>query len=156
MSAHRWIILAALGVLCTGCVWDLITGPTEVSTQAVATNACGPTDGPGVEILLSARPVTSLDPSPPYVRVAIWHALQGLAGRTSNQGTRGVDDGAGWYHPNDQDFEIATNTDVRIERVEQVASDTIIEGSVDVEFPSAGRFRGDFRAVWIRRVYLCG
>lgn len=151
MSARRWMILPVLLILLNGSACDLITGPEEISADAVATNSCGPLDGPAVEIFLSTRPVTSLETTLPRISVNIWRRPRELTERRWRL-TDG-EDGSALYYRNDSEPEFATSGEVT---VRNVAADTTIEGSVDVEFGDAGHFRGDFRAIWIRNNALCG
>ena len=143
-------------VVVAACASDTPGPTTDFEEHAVAAAACGPADGPAVAIYLSSTPVESLEPSAPHVRIAVWQPLERLRGRSwSLAPDRG--EGGAWLHRTAQDFEIATSGTVT---VNAVTPDSTVEGSVDVTFPGARRYRSSFRAVWRShpesRPLLCG
>ena len=136
--------------LCPACSSERLVGP--VSPSAAITPACGPTDGPAVMLYVATTPVTSLEPSPPYFRVAIWQPLAELEGHSWSVASG--DDGAqGWHYTNATEFEVATSGTVRVDNVSNAQT---VEGFLDVSFPGAGRLRTKFQAHWIPRSILCG
>jgi hypothetical protein len=152
MSVARLIGSWAIVVFPVACASDGIPGPPAGLAHAAATSACGPADGPAVTIYLSHAPVESLEPPAPYVRIYIWQPLDRLAGRSWVVAGDEAE-GSAWLHPVARDNEVATSGRVR---VNVVTSDNTIEGLADLTFPSAGRVRGGFRAVWLPRTVLCG
>ena len=143
-----WCVLALSAASCA----EPISPWAEVLTHAVATSACGPTDGPAIAIYLSHAPVQPPPPSAPYLRMNIWHPLEGLAVRSWSLVGSQVD-GAAVYHSTASEHEFATRGKVSITRVE---SDSTIHGIADVTFPGAGRIRRHFEAVWFTQAQLCG
>lgn len=145
--------LCALSVA-TACGLDGIPGPPLGFDHAASAQACGPTDGPAVAIYLAGSPVESLDPSPPYLQVAVWQSLHDLAERSWSVAGAEAQGGA-WFYSTNDDFELATSGHVV---VNAVRSDSTIEGSVTLRFPTAGRVTGSFRAPWRYREpdWYCG
>lgn len=161
MSAHvrespmfvvaRVICLIAM-VLLAGCDSDGIHAPPRGLPHAVAARSCAPNDGPAVAIYLTSTAVQTLQPSTPYLRVAVWQPLDGLRGRSWSLAS-GSSVGAAWFHSTATTFEIATRGSVT---VTAVSADNRVEGNMDVTFPRAGRIRGGFKATWIAQTMLCG
>lgn len=157
MSRYRALWAFLLGVLPTACTSGDIPEPARSLaarglTYAAATRACGPADGPAVEIYLAPAPVESLEPAAPYVRIYVWQPLDGLAGRSWILGG-GEPEGSAWFHSSATEYEVAARGTVTVNRV---TSDSTVEGSADLTFANAGRVRGGFRAVWISNSVLCG
>lgn len=77
-----WLLsgLCGLAVLVAACGSDAVTGPDM--PYAAVTPACGAADGPALAIYLAHAPITSLEPSPPYVRIFIEQPINQLAGRS--------------------------------------------------------------------------
>jgi hypothetical protein len=118
----------------------------------VAMPACGPADGPAVEIYLTPMPLETSEPTAPYVRIYIWQSLANLSERAwAVGGDEPV--GAASHHSSSNDLVVATSGIVTVTRV---AADNTIEGSADLTFPGTRRVRGGFRAAWRPRVMLCG
>jgi hypothetical protein len=151
MSVPRLIGSLLIIAVPAACTSQGILEPPAGLSHAAATQDCGPTDGPAVAIYLAPAPVESLEPPAPYVRISVWQPLERLVGRSWVVGG-GEPDGSAAFHPTAADFELATSGRV----VNAVAPDNAVEGSVDLRFPSAGRVRGGFRAVWLSRAVLCG
>ena len=148
----RVICLFIVTVLLAACDSDGIHTPPRGLAHALATRSCAPNDGPAVAIYLTSTAVQTLQPSPPYLRVAVWQPLDGLRGRSWSLAS-GSGEGAAWFHPTVTTFEIATRGSVT---VTAVSADNRVEGNMDVTFPRAGRIRGGFKATWIAQTMLCG
>lgn len=151
MRVIRWssfAVLVAFAMACSGG----ITSPPIGYTHAAATFACGPADGPAVAIYLSPNPVTSLEPSGPYVRVYIDQAVEQVAGKGFPIGDGSL--AAAWFQTSSNNFETATTGYII---TQSVSADKTVEGTVDLNFPNAGHVHGGFHAAWISRPgILCG
>jgi hypothetical protein len=142
MSVIRWSSLSVLAVLAMACSDG--SGPPFGFAHAAATFACGPADGPAVAIYLSPNPVTSLEPSGPYVRIYIDRAVEQVGGNAWP-----IDDSSpvgAWFHASASNAELATGGYVIIN---SVSADKTIEGTVDLTFPNARHVHGNFSAPWI-------
>jgi len=148
----REVCLSIAIVFVAGCDSDTIHAPPRGLPHSVATGTCAPTDAPAVAIYLSAAPVETLQPSAPYLRLAIWHTLDALSGRTWSL-SPSSEEGSAWFHATATGFEIATRGSVT---VTSVSDDNRVEGTVDVTFSTAGRIRGSFTATWMPSTLLCG
>ena len=147
----RAVCLSIATAVAVGCSSDRVGAPPPGLPYATATPTCAPNDGPAVSIYLTALLEDTLEPSKPYVRIAVWQPLDSLVGRSWVLAPSS-EDGSAWYHATAVDFESATNgrltvTSFSLERV---------RGTVDVTFPDAGRIRGAFEATWIPQAELCG
>lgn len=147
----RSVGLCVLAAVSSSCESDLV-GPSETLAHSVATHACAPEDGPAVAIYFAPAPVTSVEPPAPFVRVAIWQTVESLSG-ASYRLTGETLEGGAWYHSAVGHVEMATSGVVRINNM---APDTTIEGSVDLAFPSTGLIQAAFQAEWIAGPVLCG
>jgi len=151
-SSRRTVCLWAVVAGAAACGADDIPAPPEGLTHALGTRSCGPADGPAVAIYLAAAPVAALEPAAPYVRIDVWEAVDRLttqawvldAGSTTGIASHYSSAGA---------FEVATSGRIVVTAVDR---DTTLVGTVDLDFPSAGRVRGGFRAVWVSSAPLCG
>lgn len=143
------VIIAIAPLACTS---SSIPGPPVGLNHAVAMPACGPADGPAVEIYLTPTPFEASDPALPYVRIYIWQSLTNLTERTWIVGGD-QPGGSAWYHSSPNDIIVATSGSVTVNRV---APDKTIEGSADLRFAGGRRVRGGFRAAWRERTMLCG
>jgi len=157
LSLSRLLGVCLPLVFFAACASEEVPGPANGLaarglTYAAATRACGPADGPAVAIYLASTPVESLEPAPPYLRIYLWQPLDRLAGRSWVL-TGGEPEGSAWLHSSATDYEVATRGAVTVSRV---APDGTIEGSADLTFPSTGRIRTGFRAVWVEQAMLCG
>jgi hypothetical protein len=125
-----------------------VSGPPEGLSHSLATNTCGPADGPATAIYLAPEPIQAVSPSYPYVRIAIWQDVTQLAGETFRL------DGAAsaLYTPGAGTFEVASGGSVTIKRV---GPQTLVEGVVDLQF-SFRRVLGTFSAAWVQLELLCG
>ena len=152
MSARLLLGPCVLVAVAVACASDGMLGSLKQFAHAVASPACGPTDGPAVWIYLTGAPVASLEPPAPYVRIAVWQPLERLPGRSwaLNAGDTSA---AAWYFGSASDFEVGTTGRVT---VDALAADSTIQGSADLRFPRFGRVRGEFRAAWLPRATLCG
>ena len=142
MPVIRWSSFSVLVVFAMACSDGI--GPSIGFTHAAATFACGTADGPAVAIYLSPSPVTSLEPSGPYVRIYIDRAAEEVGGKTWP-----IDDSSpigAWFHASANNSETATSGYVI---TSSVSADKTIEGTVDLTFPDAGHVHGDFQAEWI-------
>jgi hypothetical protein len=138
LSRYRVLCAWLLGVLPAACTSGDIPGPAR-SLAA-----------PG--IYLASAPVESLEPAAPYLRIYVWQPLDRLAGRSWIL-AGGEPEGSAWLHSSATEYEVAARGAVTVNRV---APDGTVGGSADLTFPSAGRVRGGYRAVWVPQAVLCG
>lgn len=151
MSVISWSSFSVLIFLAMACS-DGIAAPPAGYTHAAATFACGPADGPAVAIYLSPNPVTSLEPSGPYVRIYIDTAVEQVGGKAWPIG--GSSPAAASFQTSASNYEIATGGYII---TSSVSGDKTIEGTVNLMFPNAGHISGGFHAEWISRAGpLCG
>lgn len=152
MLVRRLFSLSIMIVQLPGCSQNGALAPPAGLPHAAAARSCAPNDGPAAVIYLSGAQVESLEPSPPFIRIAIWQSTEALANRSWSL-TASAGEGGAWFQSTTDVFEIASSGNVRVTRV---SADTSLEGTVDVTFPTAGRIRGGFTAPWISRTTLCG
>lgn len=157
MSLSRLLGVCLPLVFFAACASEEVPGPANGLaarglTYAAATRACGPADGPAVAIYLASGPVESLEPAAPYLRIYVWQPLDRLAGRSWVL-TGSEPEGGAWLQSSATEYEIATRGTVTVTRVRP---DSTVEGSADLTFPSTGRIRTGFRAVWVEQAMLCG
>jgi len=152
MSLIRLMSVSMVISFSMACAADGISAPPVGFTHAAATFACGPADGPAVAIYLTPDPVTSLEPTTPYVRIYVAQPVNALTGRTwILAGSKS--EGAAWFHSAASNYEIATSGYMV---ASSVSPDKTIKGTVNIIFPNAGPIRGGFRAVWVPSTVLCG
>jgi hypothetical protein len=151
MPVIRWSSFSFLVVFAMACS-DGIAAPPIGYTHAAATFACGPADGPAVAIYLSPNPVTSLEPSGPYVRIYIDQAVEQVGGKAFPIG--GSSPAAAWFQTSLNNYEIASSGYII---TSSVSADKTIEGTVNLTLPNAGHISGGFHADWISRAGpFCG
>jgi len=151
MSVFRLYGLSVIAALLLGCSSDGVVGPSGRFDHAAATFACGPADGPALAIYLAQDPITSLEPAGVFVRVYVSGTIDEIRGAilpiSSNSNA------AAWFHPNANDYEIATSGYLM---VGSGSAGSTLEGSVGLQFPRAGDIHGAFHAEWIPTNVLCG
>jgi len=151
MSVFRLCGLSVIAALLLGCSSDGVVGPSGRFDHAAATFACGPADGPALAIYLAQDPITSLEPAGVFVRVYVSGTIDEIRGAilpiSSNSNA------AAWFHPNANDYEIATSGYLM---VGSGSAGSTQEGSVGLQFPRAGDIHGAFHAEWIPTNVLCG
>lgn len=153
MPASRTFRICVLALLSVSCSSGSIVGSTEILPYAVAAQSCGPADGPAVSIYLTPDVVRSLEPTTPYVRINILQPLDRLTERSWRLNGAAADaDGAAVYYTG-AGSEIATDGEVRVSTVDP---DRTLHGFAELRFPTLGRVRGEFHAVWNPRAMLCG
>ena len=120
-------------------------------TYAAAAFACGTADGPAVAIYLTPDPVTSLEPSGPYVRIYIDRAVEEVGGNVWPLDDRSPV--GAWFHTSGGTAEMATSGYVIIN---SVSADKTVDGTVNLDFPNGRHVHGDFNAPWLSRTgYSC-
>ena len=133
-------------LLAAGC--DNSTGPSPKPTDAEATAACGPTDGPAVAIRFASAAGDFT--TPPIVQAAVYRPRSELAGKQ-------------WVLPSDQahvwiqrtthlEYDPATEGRIAIEVIE---ADGTIVGTINARFPDGTLFLRSFRAAWRELAVLC-
>jgi hypothetical protein len=148
-------VLGVLLVAVASCDSDGVFAPPSGLRHSAAMRSCGPTDGAAVAIYLLRTATTDLSPAPlPHVRIAIHQGVSEIERRgwdVSHDSQHGI----AVFVDNTSAFQPASRGVVIINNV---LSDTTIEGSVDLVFPEAGRVRGGFRARWMSASppLLCG
>lgn len=146
------LLLCGILACAAACGNDDIPAPPEGLAHALGTRSCGPADGPAVAIYLTAAPEVSLEPPTPFVRIDVWESVDRVTTRPWDVDA-GSMTGVASYHPTTGAIEVATRGRIL---VTAVAADTTLVGTVDLDFPTAGRISGGFRAVWLSSAPLCG
>lgn len=135
-----------------GCEGDTLAAPPQGLEHSRASRTCGPADGAATAIYLAGAPVTALEPAAPYVRVDIWAGITQITQQDwSLTGAQAA--GAASYFSSASTLEAATAGQLHIETVN---ADSSIEGSITLQFPTAGAVAGGFRASWLSRAVNCG
>ncbi|HMF99756.1 MAG TPA: hypothetical protein VK560_00780 [Gemmatimonadaceae bacterium] len=151
MSVFRLYGLSVIAALLLGCSSDGVVGPSGRFDHAAATFACGPADGPALAIYLAQDPITSLEPAGVFVRVYVSGTIDEIRGAILPISSNSI--AAAWFHPNANDYEIATSGYLM---VGSGSAGSTLEGSVGLQFPRAGDIHGAFHAEWIPTNVLCG
>ena len=151
MTVFRVTGFSLIAALALACSSDGVVGPTGRFDHAAATFACGPADGPALAIYLAPDPITSLEPAGVFVRVYVSGTIDEIRGAMLPISTHS--NAAAWFHTNANDNEIATSGYLM---VGSGSAGGTLEGSVNLQFPSAGRVHGAFHAEWIPTNVLCG
>jgi hypothetical protein len=151
MSVSRKLRFSMAVVLLVACSSDNVSGPLGSFKYAAATFSCGPADGPAVTLYFAPNPVETVAPGAPFLRVFVPVSVDELTEHWWPI-SYGKTEAAAWFHSTESTYELAT-TGYMI--VNSVDSDKTIEGSIDLRFPDAGRFKSEFRATWIPRTILC-
>jgi hypothetical protein len=147
---RRPLLASLLSVL--SCGTEGIPAPPQGFGQAVATNDCGPADGPAVAIYLAQAEVETFEPAPPYVRIYVAQPLEELAGRSWSLAGHEAQ-GSALYCNERGTCEAAIAGTLT---VDAVTSDSTVDASTTLAFPSSGRVIGGIRARWVPRTMLCG
>jgi hypothetical protein len=151
MSVPRKFGLSIVVAVAMACSSDRIVTPPRDFVFAAATRTCGPADGPAIAVYLATNPIGSLEPSTPYVRVFVPRPLDQLSGHAFP--ISGINaESAAWYYASATNPELATEGYIL---VSSVGADNTIEGSVDLQFSSAGHIKGGFRAELKPQVGIC-
>jgi hypothetical protein len=137
-------------IVAAACGADGVSGPSGPLPHAAAMATCGPADGPAVAIYLAASPITDNEPQVPHVRIAIWTALDQLAGRSWAVGDAG--EAHATWHAAPSNFVVAERGEIV---VHSVSADNAIDASVDLIFAN-GRVRGRFTSTWLSLPIPCG
>ena len=145
MLIRRLFRMSIVFVPLLGCSQKGALAPPEDFPHAIAVRSCAPHDGPAVTIYLSSEEVESPQPSPPYLRIAIWQAVGALANRSWSLAVSSAE-GSASFHATTSAHEMASGGTVR---VTTVSADSTLEGTIDVTFPTAGRIRGGFIAQYV-------
>ena len=163
MSLARRLSPVLLLALAAGCSPESLASVNGDLANAVAYRACGPADGPAVLVMLTTAPGSFPEPAGPHLRVAVYQPPERLTERAWNL-VGDDDEGTAWFHETPAEFEAPTSGSVRITRVDGDENGDgsvnveLVEGTVDVVFPKAGRIRRGFRAAWVEpsQPILCG
>ena len=132
-----------------GCSSDVTSPQLHAFVYSAATTACTAADGPAVVIFLAPLPVEELDPSPPYVVVFV---PVGAAELTTHPWSIGSNQEAGALLQLDPSTsEIAEGSMI----VNSVGGDNSINGSLDLQFPHAGRIKTEFQAKSLSSNFYC-
>jgi hypothetical protein len=146
---HTGLLMVVVSLL--ACSSDRIAAPVIGFEHASLARACGPADGPAAAFYFTPVELESDLAVPPYVRVGIDHPLEDLG----KQGWT-VTDSPKMYAvlvPRTGDFEVATDGYLT---TASLNADNSIDGTVDLNFPTAGHLHGQFHAVFVQSVMLCG
>ena len=150
MTVCRVTGFSLIAVLVLGCSSDGVIGPTGRFDHAAATSVCGPADGPAFAIYLAPDPITSLEPAGMFVRVYVSGTIDEIRGAILPVSTHS--NAAAWFHTNANDSEMATSGYLM---VSSGSAGGTLEGSLSLQFPTAGRVHGAFHADWIPTNVLC-
>lgn len=138
----RKLVVVCLAVV--ACDYSRISAPPADFEFAAITNSCGPADGPAVTIYLVPEPMESLPAPTPHVRFYVARSIEELEDQRWE--LSGPDaEGAAWYHPTANEFEIATYGALI---VNSVSADLTVRGEVNLVFPSGRHIWGGFTARW--------
>lgn len=151
MTVFRVVCFSLMAALVLACSSDGVLGASGRFDHAAASFACGPADGPALAIYLAPDPIASLDPPGAFVRIYVPGTVDQISGRTWPISTNS--DAAAWFHPTAKNYEIATSGYLMLG---PASVDKTVDGSVDLEFPSAGHLHVSFHASWIPSNVLCG
>lgn len=122
---------------------------------AYAAAACAPWDGPATTLLLLPEPWDSSAPAlpaGPFISVSIWKPVEALSGMTWDLSAE-QNLGAATQCLQSGNCEPATAATVRFR---SSGRDRLLEGELDLAFPTRGRVVGGFRATWRTEPALCG
>jgi len=149
-GTFRLIALVASVGVTLSCRDTLLRVPEELP-RAATVFACGPADGPAVQIFLSEKPISNGTPVAPYVSIYIDRSISELVPGTyptssSNPGVGIVRfASASSYEPAHSGFV----------RILSVAADRTVRGDIAATFADQG-ISGTFVAPWQERHILCG
>jgi hypothetical protein len=120
-----------------------------------AAAACAPWDGPATTLLLLPEPWDSsgpAQPAGPFISVSIWKPVEALPGTTWDLSAE-QNLGAATQCPKADACEPATAATVRFR---SSGGNRLLEGELDLAFPTRGRVVGGCRAPWRMEPALCG
>jgi hypothetical protein len=128
-------------------------GLTESWSHAVAQPDCAPWDGAATSVYLTSAPMDSVTPTPiPYLRLSVYHQLDGVRGRRWPLGGEGPDAALAFYCGVGSEC-----TTARSGWIEFTPGDTgPLGGRYDVTFPDGSRRTGQFSAPIRELLMLCG
>lgn len=122
---------------------------------AYATAACAPWDGPATALSLGPSAPDSTPggaPPAPYISIAIWRPLDSLPGaRMDLAGSANLGAAIACRAPGDCERASAATI-----RFQPAGPDSVLEGSIDLSFPTRGHVAGGFRATWRSQLVPCG
>jgi hypothetical protein len=125
--------------------------PLRALPHAVATNSCGPADGPLVVVYLASMPIESLQPVAPFVQVHIPKSFAELGAGSVFPISESFTDANAWFHGSGVE-RTANGGEIGVTST----SATAMAGYVDLRFPDGVRLRGTFTANFQPRLMLCG
>jgi hypothetical protein len=146
----RTLLSLAVAAL-VACSSAEMAGPPVGFNHASAVAACGPADGPAVQIFFTATEVVSGLPTTPYVSIFVAEQPAALVGRTLSLAGANAE-GSAQFFANAAEFESAESGSLT---VNSVGADNSIQGRVDITFPNAAPVRGTFSAKWIPNQVFC-
>jgi hypothetical protein len=143
-----WSLAVALLLACSS---DRFVGPNGQFDQALAKSVCGPADGPALTIYLASNPITpSTTPAGEFVQVFIDGMSTQLFGLMLPVSTHSSASAS--YHWSTNETEYATSGYVKLDAG---GVGDGLDGSVDLQFPDAGRVKGEFHAEWLANTGGC-
>ena len=147
----RWIILCGTLAACaTGG-----EGPPPVVEEwdhAVAMADCAPWDGPATTVYLTKVPYSDEMPTP-YLRLALYHGINEVAGQRWAVGAGHEQDGLPSLCPA---AGACVNARSGWIAFEDRTAEAPLEGSYDLTFENGQRLAGSFVAPVLERLALCG
>jgi hypothetical protein len=143
----RFLLVAAVAI---GCGSDATAPQLRGFVYSAAAGACGPAGGPAVIVFLAPKPVVELDLSAPFVRVFVPVGASELTAHVWPVGTN--TEAGGWFQPDASTPAIAGSGYMIVSSVD---ADKTIHGSLDLQFPDAGRITSEFHAKWLASNFYC-
>jgi hypothetical protein len=126
--------------------------PLSALPFALATNSCGPADGPTVVVYLAAQSFELPQPVAPYVQIQLATSANVMKAGDVFPIEDDVLGTNAWFHGSGVETSAATNGEVGIT---EFTSNTV-SGYVDLKFAGGQKFRGTFISAWQTRQLLCG
>lgn len=151
--ARLAVLPLVLFVVASGCDDPESPEPTTEYPFAVAARACGPADGPAMEVFLTPAETSDVPADPPYVRLYLTKSPAELEGRT-------------WVWPDPGQAVFATEctqtgsscpaSPSGAIALGDFAADSSIFVAVEMRRPNGERVRGQATARWLHRLIICG
>lgn len=152
MSRIFRVAVLSLALSCTSDNDLSLPAPPPGFPTAYATSACGPGDGPAMQLYLATEPAEALPPPAPFVEVTIWQGVHSLSGRrfewtgVSSEGTvRRCDAGGACVEARSVALQFRP-----------IGTDTTVTGVATLQFSDGSTVAGGFNAAWRTTRQMCG
>lgn len=150
MSVTRLVRFSLVAAAAMGCSSDVTSPQLRDFVYSAAAAACGPADGPAVMVILAPKPVVELNPSAPFVNVYVPVGVNDLTAHLWAIGSNA--EAGAWFQSDSSTSEIADSGHMIVSSVD---ADHTIHGSLDLQFPNAGRITTEFHAKWLASNFYC-